>query len=89
VTFRGRHPDGHPRLHPQANRYPDKGHLEVSAFTVGGVPFRQIRVHIDRISGKAAIVRRPSTKDKIRFMSSSHEAPPATLDCALEVGPDD
>jgi len=30
-----------------------------------------------------------ATKDKINHMPSSHDAPPATLDRALEVGPDD
>src|SRR6266436_6246788 len=39
--------------------------------------------------GKAAIVVPHSTKDKIRFMPRSHDAPPITLDRALEVGPDD
>src|SRR5258708_23326116 len=39
--------------------------------------------------GKAAIVVRHSTMDKIHFMPSSHDAPPITLDRALEVGPDD
>jgi len=28
-------------------------------------------------------------RDKIRFMPSSYDAPPVTLDRALEVGPDD
>src|SRR6266567_7898086 len=40
-------------------------------------------------AGKAAIVALHSTEDKIDFMPSSHDAPPDTLDRALEVGPDD
>src|SRR5215831_1163896 len=44
---------------------------------------------IGRVSLKAAILASHSTKDKIRFMPSFDDAPPAALDCALELGPDD
>src|SRR5271169_6331270 len=40
-------------------------------------------------AGKAAIVGPPPNRGKIDYMPSSHDAPPVTLDRALEVGSDD
>ena len=48
----------------------------------------QTRIHM-QCQRKAAIVGSHPNKGKTWFMSSSHDSPPATLDCDLEVGPDD